>query len=97
MAQGTREAHTERQMTPGPQQAYYTNRWINDLYTLKPPVLLESVPAEKHIDLRMQFRPDVKVHVDRLYEQVTSIEGIKVFVLKERLDSLWKEAEAAGN
>jgi hypothetical protein len=97
MAQGTREAHTERQTTPGPQQAYYINRWIKDLNTLKPPVLLEAVPAVRHIHRRLQFHPDVKAHVDRLYEQVTSIEGIKVFVLKERLDSLWKEAEAAGS
>jgi hypothetical protein len=96
MAQGTREAHTERQMTPGPQQAYYTNRWIKDLNTLKPPVLLVAVPAARRIDHRLQFRPEVKVHVDRLYEQVTSIEDIKVFVLKERLDSRWKEAEATG-
>ena len=47
MAQGTREAHTERQMNPGVQQTYYINRWIRDINSTRPPVLLVAIPPHR--------------------------------------------------
>jgi hypothetical protein len=87
MAQGTREAHTERQMNPGVQQAYYINRWIRDLNSIKPPILLESLPQYR-LDQQLVYYPEVKQHVDRAYQQTAEIDGVRVYVLKERLQSL---------
>jgi len=87
MAQGTREAHTERQMTANAQQAYYTDRWIRDLNSIRPPILLEALP-DRRMNQRLEFRPEVKLHVDRAYRQVARVDYIKVYVLKERLADL---------
>jgi hypothetical protein len=87
MAQGTREAHTERQMTPGAQQPYYLDRWMRDLERIRPPILLESFPKQ-HLDQQLIYYPEVKELVDATYRQTADIDGVKVYVRKERLQAV---------
>lgn len=89
MAQGTREAHTERQMNEGVQKEYYINRWINDLNENNPPILLESLTKRsKHHGL--EHYPDAKKNVDRAYRYITEIDGIRIYVSRNRLLELEK-------
>ena len=87
MAQGTREAHTERQMTPGTQQPYYLDRWMRDLERIRPPILLESFPKQ-HLDQQLIYYPEVKELVDASYRKTADIDGVKVYVRKERLQAV---------
>ena len=73
-------------MNPGTQQAYYIDRWIRDLSSNKPPVLLESLP-EHRLEQQLVYYPEVKQHVDHAYQQITEVDGVKVYVLKERLQT----------
>lgn len=75
LIQGTREAHTERQLDKSPQQKYYINRWLSDLKINKPPVFVQSLYSQ-WTQYTIDNYPAIKEYIDNNYQLVSTSDVI---------------------
>ena len=82
---GTREAMNERAYYPSEQQDYYLDRWIQDVISRRPRVLLDSAggAGQKYIALRLANYPKAYHEVVSRYELVEEVEGFHIYTLRE--------------
>lgn len=71
LIQGTREAHTERQLDKSTQQKYYVDRWLADIKKNKPPVFVQSLDS-RWTQYRIDNFPAVKDYIDKNYQLVST-------------------------
>ncbi len=81
LAQGTKEAHTERQLREGSQQRYYIDRFVDDIETNRPKFFVEvfqknSKKGDPDDYRRYEFKryPKVKDVVEKYYDFLAEIE-----------------------
>ena len=92
LRQGTREAHSERQLSAGPQQAYYLQRYYTDIVREKPAFFLDAVGlgnfgyAERDKYGHENF-PPLKTIIRNNYRLVADILGVRIFIRNDRISN----------
>ena len=90
LPQGTREAHTERQMVYGVMQEYFRQRYLEDLQRSPPTFFLDAVgPDNFRFTNREVFGHDrwsaLQIFVNSHYTQIGDLETTRIYVRQDRL------------
>jgi hypothetical protein len=82
---GTREAMNERAYYPSEQQDYYLDRWIQDVISRRPRVLLDSAggDGDLYVALRLSNYPTAYREVLSRYALVEEVEGFHIYTLRD--------------
>lgn len=85
----SRDAITEAQLTPGPYREYFRERFMSDLQDLPPSVFIDAAaPGSFWITDRatqgFEVFPALAAFIDANYLLKEDVEGVRIFVLKER-------------
>lgn len=86
----TRDGQTDRQLQPGPQQAYYRQRYLDDLRKSVPPVFMDAVgwgnfgftDREQH---GHETFPELAAFIRETYVQVAELDGVRIYARKDRV------------
>ena len=90
LPQATREAHTQREITPNLLRRYLFDRYLADLQKNRPAVFLDVVGPGSFIyqDRRTQGHeifPELRGFLSAHYTQVVDLESTRVFIRRDRL------------
>lgn len=90
LPQGTREAHTERQMVYGPLQEYFRQRYLEDLQRSPPTFFLDAVGQSNfRFNNREVFGhdrwPALQSFINGHYAQIGDVETTRIYVRLDRL------------
>jgi hypothetical protein len=92
LLQGTREAHSERQIENSFQQNYYLKRYVSDIIKNKPLIFLDAVGSKSfyynNVTQRHENYSIIKAIIDKYYSIVAERDEIRIYVLKKRLPEL---------
>jgi hypothetical protein len=88
LPQGTREAQTERQLTYGPMQNFYVDRYCRDMNTRRPEWFVDAVgPASMAYKERSLYAyestPALATIIQSDYEFMAEIENLRIFRRKK--------------
>ena len=94
LPQGTREAHMERQIVVGPEQAYFRARFLENLAQERPTFFLDAVgkSAFRYTDRNVFAHDrwsDLQVVVNTYYQQIGEQENVRIYL---RLDRIKEQA-----
>jgi hypothetical protein len=84
----TRDAHTKPQLTPGPYQKYFRDRYLGDLRANPPKVFVDAVaPGAFAYNQRaadgFETFPALAAFIGEKYRLAEEVDGVRVFVLKK--------------
>jgi hypothetical protein len=84
----TRDAHTKPQLTPGPYQEYFRERFLSDIRTQPPPLFIDAVAPLSfgYKDRATQgfgTFPALAAFIDENYLLKEDVEGVRIFVLRD--------------
>lgn len=90
LPQATREAHTERQITPGPLREYYRTRYLADLRESFPPFFLDAVGPDGFAFKARENEghetfPALGEFIATHYRLVADLESTRIYVRLDRL------------
>ncbi len=91
LPQGTREAHMERQIVVGPEQAYFRTRFLENLAQERPAFFIDAVgkSAFRYTD-RNVFAHDrwsaLQVVVNSHYRQIGEQENVRIYLRLDRIE-----------
>jgi hypothetical protein len=92
LLQGTREPHIFFQVTKTNQQGYYLQRYALDLTRNKPAVFLDAVAEGSFYFSEAEYRHDnfplIKKIVNTYYVLTDEINGVRIYIRKDRLVQL---------
>ncbi len=85
LRQATREAQSERQLSKGPQQTYYLQRYYEDFVREKPAFFLDAVgPGNFGNEEREQFAhetfPPLRDVISREYRLLADLLGVRIYI-----------------
>jgi len=89
LPQGTRYTNSQWQIEPFPQQSNYLDIYVSDLEKNKPAFFMDAVaPGEFHYKdasvYGYQNFPQIKAFIDKHYNYVDKISGVRIYVIKDR-------------
>lgn len=87
MIQATREGQTEPQMKPGKWQAYFRQRYLDDLIASDPRVFVDTVGSENFIADRNHAHESfarLAEWLERHYTFVRELSGVRIYVRKDQ-------------
>jgi len=92
LIQATRDGHTFRHVCPGSKQPYYVERYAKDLLTSRPVLFVDAGACEGVIPRAPTFLdielgdykdfPEIASIIEKHYELVSTVQGIKIYAKK---------------
>lgn len=86
LPQATREAHTYRQIEPGPMQEFYRNRYLFDFKRSTPRIFVDAVGGNNFVydasrlEVRHESFPELSELIQRDYQLVREVNGSRIYL-----------------
>lgn len=90
LPQGTREAHTQRQIEDAPLKSYYQQRFLDEMTRNHPTVFIDVVTDGGFgfsDNARFGFRsdPGLAALIDERYLLIATVEGVRIYLQRDRV------------